>query len=451
MKSVNLLYSLILAACFSCSQPTAEPAETGLAGFADSLFHTATDSGLIAGAAVLVKKEGRILLQKPYGLASVELGVPMPETGAFEIGSVTKQFTAAAIVKLASAGKLSLDDDFTQYVPMHTGGRKVTIAQLLNHTSGIPSYTEIPEFWGLSIESHPRDSLLRLVETKPFLFEPGERLIYNNTGYFILGLVIEKASGQPYEDYLRATFFEPLGMDHTYYCSQSKVVPGKVYGYNYTPHGLNQKPYLDHTWPYAAGSLCSTTGDLLTWLEALHGGKVLNEAEYRQLTEPGTLNDGSPLRYAMGLGNLSDYGHRQIGHGGGIHGFVSETRYYPDDDLYLICLVNTTGPKGAGFFADALTWELLEKKQYATAPFDQDTAALSGTFRGQGRGRMIQLEIGATPEGLIWKDAGQQAPDTLKTYLGGGVWMNGNTRIAFQNGKWAIDHGGGYYVLDRVE
>jgi len=451
MKNTTLFFAIILAACVSCSQPAAETADNGLIAIADSLFQTATDSGQIAGAAILVKKDGQILLQKPYGWASLELGVPMPEAGIFEIGSVTKQFTAAAILKLASAGKLALDDDFTQYVPMDTGGRKITISQLLNHTSGIPSYTEIPEFWGLSIESHPRDTLLRLVESKPFLFEPGERLIYNNTGYFILGLVIEKASGQPYEDFLRATFFEPLGMDHTSYCSQTEVIPGKVYGYAYAPDGLKQKPYLDHTWPYAAGSLCSTAEDLLKWLEALHGGKVLNEAEYRQLTEPAALNDGSPLRYAMGLGNLFDFGHRQIGHSGGIHGFLSDTRYYPDDNLYVICLVNTTGPKGPDYFANALIWQLLDKKPYETAPFDQDGDALSGRFHGQGRGQMIEMEIEATPEGLIWKQAGNEAPDTLKTYIGGGVWMNGNTRIAYRDGKWTIDQGGGYYVLHRVE
>ena len=451
MKYLQLLTLALLTACLSCRQQDAETAEPPLTAFADSLFNAAIDSGQIAGAAVVVKKDGQLLLKKSYGYASLELGVPVPEEGTFEIGSVTKQFTAAAILKLASAGKLSLEDDFTQYVPMDTGGRKITIAQLLNHTSGIPSYTEIPEFWGLSIESHPRDSLLRLAETKPFLFEPGERLIYNNTGYFILGLVIEKASGKPYADYLRETLFEPLGMKNTYYCSQTEVVPGKVYGYNYSRDGLSQKPYLDHTWPYAAGSLCSSTADLLIWLEALHTGKILSEAEYRQITQPGTLNDGSPLRYAMGLTNLSNYGHRQIGHGGGIHGFLSETAYYPDDDLYVICLVNTTGPKGADYFAEALTWDLLEKVPYETRPFDQDATALSGAFEGQGRGSMLKIALEATPEGLIMRREGQQAPDTVKTYVGDATWMNGNTLISFRSGKWTIDQGGGYYVLERIK
>ena len=451
MKATTILCTLLLAGSLSCNQQDSEPVPNAFEAFADSLFGEAVDSAQIAGAAVLVKKDGQLLLQKSYGYASLELAAPIPDPATFEIGSVTKQFTAAAILKLATAGKGSLDDDFTEYVAMDTGGRKITLRQLLNHTSGIASYTEIPEFWPLSIESHPRDTLLRLVETRPFLFEPGERLIYNNTGYYLLGLVIEKASGQPYADYLKATFFEPLGMSDTYYCSQSEVVAGKVYGYDYTETGLKQKPYLDHTWPYAAGSLCSSAADLLKWLEALHSGKLLTPEEYREISTPSNLNDGSPLRYAMGLVHFSDYGHRQIGHGGGINGFLSETRYYPDDDLYVVCLVNTTGPRGASGFANSLTWHILQKSLPDTRPFDQEPTALSGTFEGQVRGRWLTMEIEASPGGLLMKASEDEAADTLKTYLGDALWMDGNDRVFFRDGKWVIDQVGGYYVLDRKE
>lgn len=451
MKCAKYLFVFVLAGCFSCRQQGEAPVQNEFAAFADSLFGEAVDSAQIAGAAVVVKKGGQLLLSKSYGYASLELGAPVPDSATFEIGSVTKQFTAAAILKLATAGKLSLDADFTDYVAMDTGGRKITLRQLLNHTSGIASYTEIPEFWGLSVESHPRDSLLRLVETKPFLFEPGERLIYNNTGYFILGLVIEKASGQPYADYLKSTFFDPLQMHDTYYCSQAEVVKGKVYGYDYSDTGLKQKPYLDHAWPYAAGSLCSSAGDLLKWMEALHTGQILSPEEYREIATPGTLNNGSPLRYAMGLVHFSDNGHRQIGHGGGIHGFLSETRYYPDDDLYVVCLVNTTGPRGASSFANALTWNILQKESYDSRPFDQDADRLSGTFSGQVRGRMLDMEIQAAPEGLIWKPAGEETADTLTTYLGDALWMDGNDRVFYRDGKWVIDQVSGYYVLEPKE
>lgn len=202
-----------------------------------------------------------------------------------------------------------------------TKGRKVTIDNLLNHTSGIPSYTEINEFWELSIQDHPRDSLVRLVETKDFMFEPGEALIYNNSAYFFLGLIIEKVTGQTYEEYLKETFFDPLGMTSTSYSSNTEIANNKVYGYGYSPDGLKQKGYLNHRWPYAAGSLSSSTKDLLTWMTALHQGNVLTETLYQSLITPDQLKDGSNVYYAKALVNFSDFGNHRIGHGGGINGF----------------------------------------------------------------------------------------------------------------------------------
>lgn len=451
MKRILIAAICLVLTGSACKGPAPEAPTTPLTAFADSLFQQAIDSSFIAGASVIVHQEGKDLLNRSYGYASLELQAPIPEGASFEIGSVTKQFTAAAILKLASEGALSLDDDFTDYVPFETGGREISIRRLLDHTSGIPGYTEMEEFWNLSISVHPRDSLLRLVETKPFLFEPGELQIYNNTGYFLLGLIVEKASGMDYEAYLDQAFFTPLGMDHTYYCSTEKVVPGKVYGYNYTPEGLQQKPYLVHTWPYAAGSLCSTAEDLLTWLKALHGGKVLGPEAYQLLISPEPLNDGSPLRYAKGLSVFNDFGHRHIGHGGGIHGFLSETRYYPDSDLYVVSLVNTTGPKGAGYFAEELAWQVLDKQDYPAVPFDLDPAPLTGTFRGVVRGRTLQVHFTPTDAGLLVLPEGEKEADTLKPYIGDATWMDGNNSLRFQNGAWRIDQIGGYYVLERVE
>ena len=243
-----------------------------LIAHADSIFMNHVNEGHIAGAAVLICRGDQKLIDKSYGYASLELETPIPENASFEIGSVTKQFTAAAILKLVEQNKLALEDDLTNYVDFDTKGRKVTIEQLLNHTSGIAGYTEIPEFWTLSLHAYHRDSLISLVEQKGFLFEPGESMIYNNSAYFLLGLIIEAVSEQSYEKFLKDTFFVPLGMNDTYYCSNAKIVKNKVYGYSETSEGLIQKGHIDHTWPYAAGSLCSTTKDLLIWLKSLHNG-----------------------------------------------------------------------------------------------------------------------------------------------------------------------------------
>lgn len=449
MKQILLLTLTVLLLVTSCQNEKTVSNKTSLEKYADSLFQASIDSAQIAGGAILVFKEGEKLLKKSYGYASVELTVPMPENAQFEIGSVTKQFTAAAILKLVEAKKLSLEDDFTDYISFDTKGRKITINNLLNHTSGIPSYTEIREFWDLSIQEHPRDSLVRLVERNDFLFEPNEALIYNNSAYFFLGLIIEKVTKQSYEDFLNQELFEPLGMNNTNYCSNSKVVKNKVYGYNYSPNGLQQKPYLNHTWPYSAGSLCSTTEDLLIWMSALHTGKVLTEPMYLSMINPGKLNNGASVSYAKGLVNFSNFGHKEIAHGGGIHGFLSDTRYFPDEDLYIICLVNTTGPNGGSFFADNITWKLLDKKEYKSVELDSDFNNIQGTYKGAVRGSMQSLEVKSIINGITLQSLGEEKIDTLKIYIGNNTWMDGNDRITIENDEYRVDNTYNYYILKK--
>jgi CubicO group peptidase (beta-lactamase class C family) len=450
MKKIFLVPIAIVFLASSCQEKSELSETTPLESFTDSLFQASVDSSQIAGASVLVYQNGKTLMKKTYGYASLELSVPIPEGGVFEIGSVTKQFTAAAILKLAEANKLSLDDDFTQYLDFETNGRKVTIDNLMNHTSGIPSYTEIPEFWDLSIQEHPRDSLVRLVESKPFMFEPGEALIYNNSAYFFLGLIIEKVTGQTYEEYLQESFFGPLGMDNTSYCSTSEVTKNKVYGYSYTPEGLKQKEYLNHTWPFSGGSLCSTTEDLLTWMTALHQGNVLSETLYKSLITPGQLKDGSQVNYAMALANYSDFGNHRIGHGGGINGFLTDTRYFPEEDLYIISLVNTTGPKGASFFADEITWKLLEKKTPQSVELDIDTKVLEGKYTGAVRGsNEYSIEVKSILNGLTIQSERDENADTLNIYIGNNTWADNNNRIIINNNEYRIVSPSAYYILKK--
>jgi len=446
-----LLFSLIIA--LSCKKE--ENAHTApisdLEVYSDSLFQSSIDSIKIAGSAILVHQKGKTLLKKTYGQASLELEMPMPENAIFEIGSVTKQFTAVAILKLVEAGKLYLEDDFTKYLDYDTKGRKVTIDQLLNHTSGIASYTEIEEFGSLIPQELPRDSLLRILETKDFLFEPGEALIYNNSAFFFLGLIIEKITGKTYEEYLKEKNFEPLGMKNTHYCSTSKVFKNKAYGYDYTPDGLNQKQYLNHTWPYAAGSLCSTTEDLLIWMKALHGEKLLTKEQYQKLITPKTLKDGTPLRYAMGLTNFSNYGNQEIGHGGGINGFLSQTVYFPEEDVYIICLTNTTGPHGGQFFVNNLMWKLLDKIEYEAVELDFDPTIVEGTYSGQIRGRNNNIEVKAITDAITVESNKDGNIDTLTTYIGNHTWIDGNTTIDIKDGILETDQVYGHYILKKNE
>ncbi len=438
----------------SCSTPQSSESNSNspLKVYADSLFTAEIDSANIAGAAVALIKNGESLLTTTYGLADLEYDIPMPLEASFEIGSVTKQFTAVAILKLRKEGKLKLEDDITEYLEFDTQGRNVTVGQLLNHTSGIASYTEMPEFWPLSVQRHERDTLLRLVEKAGFLFEPGEALIYNNSAYFMLGLIIEKVSEQSYEDYLAENLFQPLGMSNSYYCDSRLVRKNRAHGYNYAPNGLTRKPYIDHTWPYAAGSLCSTVADLALWIQALHGGKVLDEEDYKLLVTPGVLNDGSQLRYAMGLDHHMDRGNRMIGHGGGIHGFLSETRYYPDQDLIAIILLNTAGPTGPGTLADLLTEQILETSEPTGLEADYSGLMnIAGAYSGAARGEQLNVTVQLGGNSLIIK-RGAEPADTLTTYVGDNTWQDGNTLISFTGETTPvmhIDQVYGHYVLTK--
>src|SRR5688572_9787726 len=309
----------------------------------DSLAAQGVVENRASGTVAAVVRGNDTLLLKGYGRADVEWNVPMPTDAVFEIGSITKQFTAVAILQLRDSGKLSLDDDIKKWLPdFDTRGNKVTLRRLLDHTSGIKGLTEMPEFGNLASNArYPRDSAYALIKKYPFEFTTGDAQIYNNSAFWLLGLVVEKASGGTYEDYIEKKIFEPLGMKRSMYCNSSENIERRAHGYQVQNGIVRRAPTNVHTWPFAAGSLCSTAGDLVTWLKALHGGKVLSPKSYAELITPAKLNDGTPLRYAMGIANWKDIrGSHIIGHGGGIGGFTSEAAWYPDAQLAVVVLMN---------------------------------------------------------------------------------------------------------------
>lgn len=354
IRGPGLAAAVAVVLCVFASPAAAQRSRAEIVEVLDSIAESPVVEGRVAGLAVAVVRGGDTLLMKGYGKADLEWDVPMPVDAVFEIGSVTKQFTAAAVLKLRDEGKLDLDADITEYLPDYpTQGHRIPVRRLLDHTSGIKGYTEMASFAAIGPRRLPRDSLVALFAAEPFDFPPGEAQIYNNSAYFLLGLIIEKVSGVSYEEYVERELFAKLGMARSSYCSNSDVVARRARGYQSMGGVLVRAPYLDHTWPYAAGSLCSTVGDLITWLRALHGGGVLPEVSYREMIAPARLADGTPLRYGMGLALTPDSRNRPaIHHGGGIFGFVSDTRYYPDEDLYVVVLVNTTGNLSPAAIAD---------------------------------------------------------------------------------------------------
>jgi D-alanyl-D-alanine carboxypeptidase len=253
------------------------------------------------GIAVLVVQNGTVKLRKGYGLADMELGVPVDPANVFPICSITKQFTTVAILQLVEAGKLKLTDELSKYVPEYpTGEAKITLAQLLSHMSGIPSIEEQPEWRKAWREDLTPSQLLDFTCNKPLVFAPGTNWKYSNTGYILLGRVIEKVSGQSYPDYIRTHLFMPAAMTHSYYPEGNRLVPLRARGYSRAGKTWVNAPYFSITQAYSAGALLATVDDLLAWEQALQAGQLANASLLESAYSEGHLPDGRGTHYGFG-------------------------------------------------------------------------------------------------------------------------------------------------------
>lgn len=423
----------------------------------DSIAGSGIVENRAVGLVAAVVRGNDTLLFKGYGRANAEWDIPMPTDAMFEVGSVAKQFTAAAILQLRDAGKLSLDDDITKWLPdFDTRGNAVPLRRLLDHTSGIMGLTEIPEF-GLLVTNprFPRDSGFALINRQPFQFPTGEAMIYNNSAFWLLGLVVEKASGMSYEDYVEKQIFEPLGMRRSSYCNSTEHVSRRAHGYSVQNGVIRRAPTNVHTWPYAAGSICSTAGDLIIWVQALHGGKVLSPASYTEMITPSTLKDGTAIRYGMGLVVSRDSrGLMYIGHGGAIGGFSAETGWYPDAQMAVVVLTNTNGTLNPGSLGNELAAEMLPWTRPAERPYADDAAPLVGRYSGPSRGRDMVVEITQTPTGPAISTNG--SPARPLPWVEGLTFQLGNSILTFHRASGdgpvteiRFDAGAGLYILKR--
>lgn len=333
--------TLMSAALYAAAQSTATPARM------DQIVQHYVDNEQFAGS-VLVARGDQVLFSKSYGHANREWNVPNTASTKFRIGSITKQFTAACILLLEQQGKLKVEDPIKKYYPdAPAAWDKVTLVDLLRHTSGIHSYTDDPEFDKFTKLPATPAEIVKRVQDKPLDFDTGKEFRYSNTGYILLGIVVEKASGMSYADFLKANVLDPLAMKDSGYDVNAVILPQRATGYSRGPKGILNSQYIDMTLPYAAGSMYSTVEDLLRWQRALFGKKLLNEASLKKMQSVG-LKD-----YAFGLAAQKKAGHDVIGHGGGINGFNSQLAYYPEDQVTLVALSNLNGP-GADAIVDKL-------------------------------------------------------------------------------------------------
>jgi len=422
------LLALLLALAPAASAQA--PSRAELVRTIDAIMTAPIAAGRVVGASIAVVRGSDTIAVKGYGKANIELGVDTPPAAIYEIGSVTKQFTGAAIMQLVEQGKLSLDDDVTRYVPsFDTKGRRISIRRLLDHTSGIRGYTEIPEARSFLPLALAPDTLLRTIERWPYDFEPGEEQIYNNSAFFLAGLVIEKVSGMKYAQYVEQKLMAPAGMTASHYCSEVAIRPNKTTGYDWGGSGPVQKRPLSHAWPYAAGSLCANARDLVAWNHALHRTRrILGAASYREMITPDTLNDGTRVGYAKGLALTPVLGHRSLHHGGGINGWTSENLYFPDESLSVVVLYNVSGPAGPSETAEAIAEAVLGKKAVVAAPVRGPIARYAGTYAGRGRGGDMAIAIEEENGALVANVRGARRP---LVHVGDGVFVTGSIRAIF--------------------
>lgn len=339
-RALSALLLLLTLLPLAAPARAASSSTTELAAYADRLLAEAYPADE-PGATAIVVREGEVVLRKGYGLANVELQVPNAPEMVFELGSVTKQFTAAAILMLAERGQLRIEDDFTKYLPDYsTQGRKITIEHLLTHTSGIPSYTGLPEWLPRMREDMRLEALIGLFKDKPLEFEPGERWAYNNSGYVLLGAIVEKVSGKTYEQFIEEEIFKPLGMKDSRYGHMEELVPRRAYGYGRDSENWKNAEYLSLTQPYAAGSLLSTVDDLALWDKALSAETLLKKASIDRMFTAVRLTSGQNTRYSYGWAVFDWEGRRIEEHGGDINGFTSYVSRLPEEKLFIAILSN---------------------------------------------------------------------------------------------------------------
>jgi CubicO group peptidase (beta-lactamase class C family) len=327
----------------SQSLAAAPPSYEQIIAKTDSLVSDALKQPGAVGFSVAIARGDDVILGKGYGLAELEHKVPANESTMFRIGSITKQYTAAAIMWLVQDERLALDESITAYLADYpTQGNNITIRHLLNHTSGIRSYTSIPGFMNdRTAHEMTHDQLLDVFKNEPFDFKPGERWLYNNSGYYLLGVIIEKVVGQSYEDFLYERFFHKSGLRETRYDSSTEIIANRAQGYRIHDGKLANDQHAAMSIPGAAGGLIASARDLVKWSMLLHDRKIVRDDAYQQMIEPGTLNNGQKLDYGFGLAITQFEGKKMIAHGGGIFGFNSMLLYLPDDQVHVAVISNS--------------------------------------------------------------------------------------------------------------
>jgi len=315
---------------FALSTPcTPQETESKVDEYINAYLKMGTFSG-----SILIARKGTILLSKGYGMANYENDVPNISETKFRLGSITKQFTATSIMQLEEKGLLDVNDPLSKYLPDYPNGEKISIHHLLTHTSGIPNFTSFPEYRKTMMLPSPVEKIIERFKYKPLEFVPGEKFKYSNSGYILLGYIIEKVSGKSYEEYLKENIFQPLSMINTGYDHHRPLIKHRASGYILSANGPVNADYIDMSVPYASGGLYSTVEDLYLWDQALYTERLVSKSSLDRMFTPFKGN------YGYGWFIIETFGGKLITHGGIVNGFYAYISRYVDDRVCIIVLSN---------------------------------------------------------------------------------------------------------------
>ena len=324
--SIIIIFLLLV---LLCSLGAAQDIETKVDEYINAHIKLRNFSG-----SILIAEHGKILISKGFGMANIEHGVLNSPKTKFRLGSVTKQFTAMLIMQMQERGLLSVGDKLAKFIPDYPQGDKITIHHLLTHTSGIFNITDLSELEDIKTLRSPIEKTIELFKNKPLDFPPGEKSKYSNSGYVLLGFIIEKVSGMPYSEHLQENIFDPLGMKDSGYDSHRVIIKNRAAGYAPGENGPENADYIDMSIPHGGGALYSTIEDMYRWDRALYTEKLITQESLDKIFTPFKNNYG----YGWRLSKL--FGRKCVGHSGGIEGFTARISRYPEENVCIIVLSN---------------------------------------------------------------------------------------------------------------
>lgn len=440
---------LWMSACTASPQRGSVEEQAAFAAAVDLIAEDARARRSIPGLSIVITRGDQVVLAKGYGTADLDSGALATPRTVYQIGSISKQFTAAAILLLGERGEISLDDRISEILPdLSAEWRDVRLRHLLHQTSGVPDFLFLPEFAAQASDLHRSAAELRaIIARQPLQFLPGERWSYSNSNYTLLAAAIERITGEPYDRFLEREFFRPLGLGSIHHCAPLPTAPDHARGYGLRDGSVTAAPPENMNWARGDGGLCANAGDLARWARALAAGRIISPSSYQRMTTADPVRDGTAPSYGFGLSLVDLAGRRKVAHHGAMTGFTGMLAHYPGEDLVIAVLTNR-----GGIWADAIE-KAIARKALGLPPPDVRALPLSAE---EARGYEGTYDLGAFQvrivrrEGRLWIETPPPAPTSPLLFQGEGTLVAETDPDAIQLVFEPLSSGGRRLILSMA-